>query len=370
MYVVQIPKKDGRKRVIYVPDEEEKEQLRGLLPDLNLRAQKAAGETVHGFIHGRSPVTNALAHVGKAYTVTVDLSDFFDYVTGEKLQGKLPKKVLEKVLVDGAARQGLPTSPAVANIAAADMDMAILRWIEKTGSAIVYTRYADDLAFSFDDPELVPVLPARIKQIVNRCGFNLNPQKVRVQYAGAGRRVICGVAVDDSGIYPTRAAKRRLRAARHQGNKGAARGLEEWCRLKRPRPQEPAQDGLSEKKLEALERLRRRWGLPRCDFAAAVAAKNIPEKDLGGQCFITNDPAYFMGMSTYTNGWSSCMRQPNGEHHQGVIAWLLLPGASLAVFLAEKKKAFAGVARKVMRARCLVYHMENGALAYDKIYAQ
>jgi len=146
MHVVKIPKRDGRFRTIYVPDEEEKKMLRELLPDLNRRAEAAAGETVHGFIPGRSPVSNALRHVGKAYTVTIDLEDFFDTVTEQKLKGKLAGEVLLKVVVDGAARQGLPTSPAVANIAAADMDRAFLRWIEKSGKAIVYTRYADDRA--------------------------------------------------------------------------------------------------------------------------------------------------------------------------------------------------------------------------------
>ncbi|MGB9887874.1 MAG: reverse transcriptase family protein [Moorellales bacterium] len=369
MHIVSIPKGDGRKRTIYVPSEAERQQLRELLPDLNLRVERAAGEVIHGFVPGRSPVTNALQHVGRTYTVTMDLEDFFDHVTAEKLRGKLPAEVLGRVLVDGAARQGLPTSPAVANIAAMDMDKAILRWIERTGKQIVYTRYADDLAFSFDDPELLNILPARIKQIVNGCGFRLNPAKVRVYYAGAGRRIICGVAVGEDGIYPTREAKRRLRAARHQGRDGAARGLEEWCKLKPPRPKEGRPERPSKRALSQYEALRQYWRLPRCNFAAAVAHKELAERDLGGDCFVTNDPAYLMGMSNYTNGWTSCMRQPDGEYRRGVIAWLRLPGASLAVYLGQDKRTYAGVTRRVMRARCLVYRMADGTLAYDRVYA-
>jgi len=245
---------------------------------------------------------------------------------------------------------------------------AHVRFCERPG---VRLPGATHLAFSFDDPKLIPVVIAKAKEIVGRCGFRVNPAKVRVQWAGAGRRVICGVAVDDQGIHPTREAKRRLRAARHQGNKGSARGLEEWCKLKSPKPREskPVRT-LSEKEAAAFERLRRYWRLPAVNFAAAVARKAVAERDLSGECFITNDPAYFMGMSNFTNGWTSCMRQPDGEYGEGVMAWLALAGASLAVFLGEEKKTFAGVTRRVMRARCLVYQMNDGTFAYDRVYAK
>lgn len=137
-------KRSGGFRTIYVPCPSRMADLRSLVPDLNAIQRSLCGPWVHGFFPGRSPVTNAKAHVGQAWTLTADLSDFFDSVQKHHLEHYLRPEVLDLVLVDGATRQGLPTSPPCANIAAIAMDAEITsRWPE-----LVYTRYADDLTFS------------------------------------------------------------------------------------------------------------------------------------------------------------------------------------------------------------------------------
>jgi hypothetical protein len=194
-------------------------------------------EVQHGFVRGRSPVTNALAHVGYEYTLCMDLADFFDSVTkemvikvlteiGEKdkaMAMKVPggmkpetwSKHIGAIFPDGAARQGIPTSPTLANIAAIPMDREILA-MQRHGRFrnFIYTRYADDLCFSFNRPGAGKMLMKRVPTIVEKCGFTLNTKKTRLQWAGAGRRMITGVAVD-GGIHPTRTVRRRIRAARH-----------------------------------------------------------------------------------------------------------------------------------------------------------
>ncbi len=132
MYKVKIPKKNGKFRLVYVPNHTEKIKFRSILGDLEQKSQKFAPEgIVHGFTSGKSPVTNAMQHIGYAFTLSFDLKDFFETVTPDKLAGKLSISEMQLVMVDGAARQGLPTSPAVANIAASDMDKAILKMKEK-----------------------------------------------------------------------------------------------------------------------------------------------------------------------------------------------------------------------------------------------
>jgi hypothetical protein len=80
------------------------------------------------------------------------------------------------------------------------------------------------------------VFAQRVPALAESHGTPVNPEKTRLQRAKAGRRIITGVAVSDTGLHPTRAAKRRLRAARHQGRTRHARGLAEWCRLAPPDP--------------------------------------------------------------------------------------------------------------------------------------
>jgi hypothetical protein len=142
----------------------------------------------------------------------MDLQSFFDHVRIEHLVGKIPEKYMRHVLIDGAARQGLPTSPAAANVAATDLDADIVAELDGNGR---YTRYADDLTISSDSSLVIDMLRHRIPGLARRYGWTIHPDKTHVQHAAAGRRIITGIAVD-SAIRPTRRTRRRLRAARHQ----------------------------------------------------------------------------------------------------------------------------------------------------------
>jgi RNA-directed DNA polymerase len=361
--IVRISKRNGKYRTIYVPAPEEKRELRGIVGELNRKQKKLCDSTVvHGFMPGKSPVTNAMQHIGHKFTVSFDLENFFDTVTPERAQ-HLSKEQIEKCFVDGAARQGLPTSPAVANLAATVLDKAILKWIQRSGKNVIYTRYADDLAFSFDDPQLIEVVKMKVPEIIKRSGFIVNENKTTCQSSKFGRRIICGVAVGEDNIYPTRETKRRLRAARHQRHHREAHGLEEWCKLRPPKERpERTQD------IGSLEELRKHWRLQKINIEKAVANKVQAEADLGESCYITNDPAYFFGMSTFTTGWKSCMAQPSGQYRKGVVGWLALPGTSLAVMLSTKTMSIVGVERRQMRARCLVHQMRDGSRYYDRMY--
>ena len=133
--------------------------------------------------------------------------------------------------------QGLPTSPILANIAAAKMDEQIVKLSRRAGrfdNRFAYTRYADDLTFSFNDQRLVAILKDAVPRIVAECGFVLNEKKTRLQCADYGRRMVTGIAVDDQ-VHSRRETKRRLRAAKHQGNAPQVCGLEEYCKLKVPK---------------------------------------------------------------------------------------------------------------------------------------
>lgn len=354
MKTIDIKKKSGGTRKIYVPSPDEKNNLRLLVSNI---AKKSSGDHIHGFVARRSPVTNAATHRGKAFTTCFDLKDFFDFVTETHLRGKLTKEELAAVMVDGAPRQGLPTSPAVANLAASDLDAAILRWRDKNGLDFVYTRYADDLSFSYDDAALRPKLTEKIPQLVRQCGFTVNDKKTRTMCSRKGRRIITGVAVDGE-LHPTRATKRRLRAALHQENDRSVRGLREWCLLKMPREKAAEQ--------EEIDKLCILWKLPR--VVLSKLPRKQPTKKLSANCVISSDPVYFLGMSTYTSGWTSCTAQPHGKYRRSGLFWLRVKGTRVAMLLSEKTKSFAGVERPVMLARCLVHALENGEKVYDRIY--
>lgn len=271
MQKILVDKGNGKVRVCWNPNPECKRRLRALVPQLNLLAEELDVHHVqHGFTEGRSPVTNAKVHIGWDFTVSFDLENFFDTVTEDHCKRAAGQEWHRIVMnapcfVDGAARQGLPTSPALANIAASPMDNDIMALCPRGRfhePPFIYTRYADDLTFSCRTTATVNLLLQEIPKIVERHGFRLNASKTKLQAAAAGRRIITGVAVGEKDITITRDTRRRLRAAHHQDEHGLRkrnirrllfnrkrwrkklpmrarfyfqlRGLREWARLKIP----------------------------------------------------------------------------------------------------------------------------------------
>lgn len=229
MKEVLIPKGNGKFRRIVVQDAKAREHARRILrmhePDIN---ELDTADVWHGFTSGRNVVTNARQHIGWRYTLTMDLKDFFDSVTVDHVMkaSNVPQRrsfVRRRMYQDRAA-QGLTWSPAFANIAASLMDSEIVALGGRLRfRPFVYTRYADDMAFSFNHPEVGEMLVRRVREIAKSHGFEVNEEKTKLQFAGAGRRIITGVAVDDSRVHVTRETKRKIRAARHQVDNGVRR---------------------------------------------------------------------------------------------------------------------------------------------------
>ncbi len=80
-----IPKRSGGERVILAPKTELKTLQRKLLDDLLTHIP--VSESAHGFVTGRSIVSNAQPHVGKAVVLNLDLKDFFPSVSFARVRG-------------------------------------------------------------------------------------------------------------------------------------------------------------------------------------------------------------------------------------------------------------------------------------------
>lgn len=364
MNSVKIPKKKpGEFRTIYLPSKEEKILLREHMRDLEnvLNSFEANGRipanVVHGFRCGKSPVTNASEHIGYNYTLSMDLADFFDSVRPHHVNDVIKKEVVEKVFVENAPRQGLPSSPSVCNLAATKMDLAICKYIKKNNLEIKYTRYADDLSFSFNDRELFSVLKERVVGIVSKCGFKINARKTRLQDSRFGRREITGVMVDAEGVFVSRSFRRKMRAAKHQDNKESLRGMEEWAKLKLPRLK-PRIDPSQQETLKKLVAAKR--GEPK-------GLKIRPLKEIkDGPLLITNDLAYIWGMSDLGDGWTSCYRK-NGCNSNAPV-FLSHFDISVGLYLSPDSSQYCGMKRQKIKARCIIYHTKDGKSYARSLY--
>ena len=235
MRIVKIPKRSGGYRTVVCPSKKIKNLLRKQIPALTeLCLALDVDEVMHGFLPGRSPVTNAKRHIGYKWTVSFDLSDFFDHVTATHLLAATLRGGWSSYLYpdgpSGRAAQGLPTSPVIANIAASSLDKAL------SGRAEAYTRYADDMTFSTNDRDVVDQLIREVPGVCSSLRLPVNKRKTKIQNSTSGRREVTGVMVGEDSLYIPRAIKRRIRAAQNQSNVPQERGLREWAKLKMPCP--------------------------------------------------------------------------------------------------------------------------------------
>lgn len=233
-----IPKSSGKDRRIDAPLPPLRAVQRRILRDILCRLPPH--EAVHGFVPGRSTVTNAAAHVGRSLLVKFDLKDFFPTITYWRVVGLFASlgyslgrlrictdddstniaPVLARLCCfttdpttfgAGYAPQGAPTSPAISNLILRGLD-ARLAGIALTMDG-VYTRYADDLTFSFASDGSVGRLRWWVEEVCRQEGFAVNQDKFRVIRASQ-RQQVTGIVVNDCLRVPRR-ERRRFRAILH-----------------------------------------------------------------------------------------------------------------------------------------------------------
>lgn len=239
-HTFRIPKRKGGMRVIMAPDDETKELQRRLLH--RLLAKLAVHEAALGFEAGRSVVHHAARHARQAVIVKMDILDFFPSTREERLRAYFggigwnseAAAVLTRLTTaEGGLPQGAPTSPRLSNLVNVQMDEKLEALA--SANAIRYSRYADDMVFSWevdDERELVGGLKFFAPKILAGYGYKLNPRKTHVLRAHQ-RQTICGLVVNQ-GVALPRATRRWLRAVEHRTFMGGkpslnARQLAGWA---------------------------------------------------------------------------------------------------------------------------------------------
>ncbi|OHB25204.1 MAG: hypothetical protein A2542_02265 [Parcubacteria group bacterium RIFOXYD2_FULL_52_8] len=169
---------------------------------------------VHGFVRGRSIVTNAQQHTQKKIVLNVDIENFFDSISFEQVvallisfgfQENIAKVLAELTTVNGILATGFSTSPVLSNMACIVMDGVFKSWSKKRN--FTYTRYADDLTFSSE--QYVPA-QKEIAEILGHFGFKINLDKYRV-YRRGGPQYVTGLTVVDKRPRLGRKRKRSMR---------------------------------------------------------------------------------------------------------------------------------------------------------------
>jgi retron-type reverse transcriptase len=238
-----VPKKSGGTRELSAPHRSLARCQQWILA--NILDKVPVHGAAHGFVSGRSTVTNASTHVGHKFVANLDLRDFFPTITFPRVCGTFRQlgyspaaaTVLALLCTESPRRtvvyagqryyaatapralpQGACTSPALSNLAARRLDSRLVALAARLGW--IYTRYADDLTLSSaadDAGAKVGYMLARVRHIARDEGFEVNEKKTRIQRKNTAQSVT-GLVVNERVAVP-RKTVRRLRAILHRARR-------------------------------------------------------------------------------------------------------------------------------------------------------
>ena len=208
-----IPKKNGGYRKIAAPCSTLKyiqRQIANFIYD-----EIKVKNCVHGFARGKDIKTNANYHLKRKHILNLDLKDFFDSITVNRVYGvfhghpfNFPEKLsscLAKIATyHGSLTQGSPLSPIISTLVCRRLDNELNAFAVKYG--LRYSRYADDITFSSirtmkDFFKEYPatnkiILCEELVDIITRNDFQVNENKIR--YRNKTQRMqVTGLIVND-----------------------------------------------------------------------------------------------------------------------------------------------------------------------------
>ncbi len=178
---------------------------------------KYISQYAHGFLRGKNTVSNSKEHLNKYYLYKFDIEDFFISIKKESIENIFIKIGYEKQAAElfsnlctynNALKEGLNTSPLLANLFCYELDADIISSIAKN---VVYTRYGDDITFSSDENNFIKA--DDLQKILNKYNLKLNKQKTLFAIQGQPQYVT-GLSISNR-EYP-RVPKRLKRKVRQK----------------------------------------------------------------------------------------------------------------------------------------------------------
>jgi RNA-directed DNA polymerase len=201
---VEIPKADGRKRMLGIPTVLDRVAQAVVKQYLEPVLEPKFHEDSYGYRPGKS----ALEALGVArercwrqnWCIDLDIKGFFDnldhelmmkavrYHTNEKwihlyverwLKAPLELQNGEQIERKCGTPQGGVISPLLANLF---MHHAFDEWMKKNYPAIRFERYADDIIMHCSSQEEAEKVLEAIKERLKECGLEINPEKTKIVY--------------------------------------------------------------------------------------------------------------------------------------------------------------------------------------------
>ncbi|HVW37309.1 MAG TPA: reverse transcriptase family protein, partial [Pirellulales bacterium] len=185
-----------------------------------------------GFRRGESIVSHARRHQGQDVVIHLDLVDFFPSTSAKRVEryfreigwDREAAKLLTKLSTyAGGLPQGAPTSPILSNLVNYRLDARIAGYAKRLN--IVYSRYADDITFSYADSEAHSADNVRasslcrfVRLIAAAGGYRVHRKKGSIRRRH-DRQLVAGLVVNEKVQLP-RETRRWLRAVEYRSSQG------------------------------------------------------------------------------------------------------------------------------------------------------
>lgn len=249
-YRFDIPKKSGGTRHIAAPKTHLKAAQRQILEHILQKVE--VSDLAHGFIKSRSVLTSAKTHgTSPDLLINIDLENFFPTITFERVRGlyqsfgysgyiasllamictyceRMPLEIKGEIKYiktsDRILPQGSPASPMITNIICRNIDKRINGLCEKLG--VTYTRYADDMSFSYTgntDEFAIGSFLKSINKIIEAEGFHMKKEKTHILRKN-NRQYITGIVINNEEIGVPKKWVKILKASIYNAQKLKASG--------------------------------------------------------------------------------------------------------------------------------------------------
>ena len=219
-----IPKKNGTDvRFINAPSGVLKEIQKRLSIYLNACIDEIEEENRYtpvsfAFRKRKSIYDNAELHIDSHWIINIDLKDFFTSINFGRVQGFFTKDrnfklyygvataLAEIACHNNQLPQGSPCSPIISELITHILDARLFKFAKEND--LIYSRYADDITFSrkrgtlpnsaaylIASPSYQWQISEKLKNIIERTGFEINESKFRVQ-SNKTRQIVTGLVVN------------------------------------------------------------------------------------------------------------------------------------------------------------------------------
>jgi len=216
----KVRKRSGGDRDLIQPAAELKLVLAWI--DAQVLSKLPVSELATAFQPGTSIVKNAEAHRKSAYSVRLDISNFFPSIRSQDLLKAIKEarprfegwvftadfeQLVRQACFDKGDRLpiGYPTSPRIANAVMHELDIHLSQAIaadpERFGQAVL-TRYADDFVFSTDKRGACRAFSDELQSTLAGCTspkLSVNTPKTRYMSRRGGSTLVTGLRVNMDG---------------------------------------------------------------------------------------------------------------------------------------------------------------------------